>query len=97
VNERHESADPSVVPAEEEAAWSGPSSGRRSQARSSLGVGLEPGRGAGGWHARRQRALTPSQKHGSWLNMAEIELAMPTQQCLDRRIADRATLPWCGE
>jgi hypothetical protein len=31
-------------------------------------------------------------KHGSWLNMAEIELAMLTQQCLDRRLADRATL-----
>jgi DDE superfamily endonuclease len=30
-------------------------------------------------------------KHGSWLNMAEIELAMLTQQCLDRRLADRAT------
>jgi DDE superfamily endonuclease len=31
-------------------------------------------------------------KHGSWLNMAEIELAMLGQQCLDRRLADRATL-----
>jgi DDE superfamily endonuclease len=31
-------------------------------------------------------------KHGSWLNMAEIELAMLTQQCLDRRLADQATL-----
>jgi hypothetical protein len=31
-------------------------------------------------------------KHGSWLNMAEIELAMLAQQCLDRRLADRATL-----
>lgn len=25
-------------------------------------------------------------KHGSWLNMAEIELSVPTGQCLDRRI-----------
>lgn len=27
-------------------------------------------------------------KHGSWLNMAEIELAVFAQQCLDRRIPD---------
>jgi len=31
-------------------------------------------------------------KHGSWLNMAEIELSVLQQQCLDRRIADEATL-----
>jgi DDE superfamily endonuclease len=31
-------------------------------------------------------------KHGSWLNMAEIELAVLANQCLDRRLADRATL-----
>jgi hypothetical protein len=31
-------------------------------------------------------------KHGSWLNMAEIELSALRTQCLDRRIADRATL-----
>jgi DDE superfamily endonuclease len=31
-------------------------------------------------------------KHGSWLNMAEIELAMLAGQCLNRRLADRATL-----
>jgi hypothetical protein len=31
-------------------------------------------------------------KHGSWLNMAEIELAVLAGQCLDRRLADRATL-----
>ena len=30
--------------------------------------------------------------HGSWLNMAELELAVLTRQCLDRRIPDRATL-----
>lgn len=27
-------------------------------------------------------------KHGSWLNMAEIELAVLSRQCLDRRIRD---------
>lgn len=27
-------------------------------------------------------------KHGSWLNIAEIELSCPTKQCLGRRIAD---------
>jgi len=31
-------------------------------------------------------------KHGSWLNIAEIELAVLSGQCLDRRIEDRATL-----
>jgi DDE superfamily endonuclease len=31
-------------------------------------------------------------KHGSWLNMAEIELAMLAGQCLDQRLADPATL-----
>ena len=31
-------------------------------------------------------------KHGSWLNMAEIELSVLTRQCLDRRIEDRQTL-----
>jgi len=36
------------------------------------------------WH------YTPT--HGSWLNMAEIELSVLTQQCLDRRIPDHATL-----
>ncbi len=31
-------------------------------------------------------------KHGSWLDMAEIELAILTSQCLDRRIPDVETL-----
>ncbi len=31
-------------------------------------------------------------KHGSWLNMAEIELGVMVRQCLSRRIPDRATL-----
>jgi hypothetical protein len=31
-------------------------------------------------------------KHGSWLNMAEIELSALTRQCLDRRIADKELL-----
>lgn len=31
-------------------------------------------------------------KHGSWLNMAEIELSVLARQCLDRRIPDQATL-----
>ncbi len=44
------------------------------------------------WH------YTP--KHGSWLNMAELELAVLARQCLNRRIPDRATLDqelaaWC--
>jgi hypothetical protein len=31
-------------------------------------------------------------KHGSWLNIAEIELSALTRQCLDRRIPDQETL-----
>lgn len=31
-------------------------------------------------------------KHGSWLNMAEIELSVLQRQCLDRRLGDRATM-----
>jgi hypothetical protein len=31
-------------------------------------------------------------KHGSWLNMAEIELSVLSRQCLERRIADKETL-----
>jgi hypothetical protein len=38
-------------------------------------------------------------KHGSWLNMAEIEFAVVSTQCLDRRLADqekvrRAVAAW---
>jgi hypothetical protein len=41
-------------------------------------------------------------KHGSWLNMAEIELSVLAGQCLDRRIASEAELrgevePWEAE
>jgi hypothetical protein len=36
--------------------------------------------------------LHATPKHGSWLNMAEIELSVLAEQCLDRRLADRATL-----
>lgn len=36
------------------------------------------------WH------YTP--EHGSWLNIAESELSVLARQCLDRRIADKATL-----
>ena len=31
-------------------------------------------------------------KHGSWLNMAEIELSALKGQCLNRRIADMETM-----
>jgi hypothetical protein len=36
------------------------------------------------WH------YTPT--HGSWLNLAEIELSVLARQCLDRRLPDPATL-----
>lgn len=31
-------------------------------------------------------------KHGSWLNMAEIEFSHLSRQCLDRRLADQAVI-----
>jgi hypothetical protein len=31
-------------------------------------------------------------KHGSWLNMAEMELSILQRQCLDRRLGDRDTV-----
>jgi hypothetical protein len=34
-------------------------------------------------------------KHGSWLNMAEIEFAVLSTQCLDRRIPDQAIVRRC--
>jgi hypothetical protein len=40
--------------------------------------------------ARLEIHYTP--KHGSWLNIAEIELSVLTMQCLDRRIPDIETL-----
>jgi hypothetical protein len=40
--------------------------------------------------ARLEIHYTP--KHGSWLNMAEVELSVLSRQCLDRRIADAAEL-----
>jgi len=40
----------------------------------------------------RKIELHSTPKHGSWLNMAEIELSVLSRQCLDRRIADKATL-----
>ena len=40
----------------------------------------------------RKLELHHTPKHGSWLNMAEIELSALSRQCLDRRIADKAVL-----
>jgi hypothetical protein len=40
----------------------------------------------------RKLELHYTPKHGSWLNMAEIELSSLQHQCLDRRIPDEATL-----
>ena len=36
--------------------------------------------------------LVHTPKHGSWLNMAEIELSALSRQCLNRRITDLVTL-----
>jgi DDE superfamily endonuclease len=36
--------------------------------------------------------IHPTPKHGSWLNIAEIELSILSRRCLDRRIPDMLTL-----
>ena len=55
----------------------------------SLYEAFEPGKA----FALAQRLeIHPTPKHGSWLNIAEIELSALTRQCLDRRIDDLDTL-----
>jgi hypothetical protein len=58
--------------------------GRGTPGRAGL---LDPTRGL-----RTLVAATATPRHGSWLNIAEIELSALTRQCLDRGIADLATL-----
>lgn len=36
--------------------------------------------------------IHPTPRHGSWLNMAEVEIAVLSSQCLSRRIPDLQTL-----
>ena len=40
----------------------------------------------------RRLEIHHSPKHGSWLNMAEIELSVLSRQCLRRRVADQEML-----
>ena len=65
-----------------------------------------PGPGLRPFHTPAGRAAPPAEAprtaerlewhypptHGSWLNMAELELSVLTRQCLARRIPDAATL-----
>jgi DDE superfamily endonuclease len=44
------------------------------------------------WRIREKIEIHYTPKHGSWLNMAEIELAVLNGQCLDRRIGEEETL-----
>ena len=44
------------------------------------------------WRILEKLAWHHTPKHGSWLNMAEIELSVVQRQCLDRRIPDPETL-----
>jgi hypothetical protein len=62
---------------------------RNTQKIASLYEAFEP---AEARRIARKRALHYPPKHGSWLNMAEIELSVLQQQCLDRRIPDEAML-----
>jgi len=40
----------------------------------------------------RRLEIHPTPRHGSWLNMAEVELSVLARQCLNRRIADLGAL-----
>ena len=40
----------------------------------------------------RRLEIHYTPRHGSWLNMAEIEIGAMARQCLDRRIPDRDSL-----
>lgn len=40
----------------------------------------------------RKLEIHHTPKHGSWLNMAEIELSVLSRQCLERRVPDRTVL-----
>lgn len=44
------------------------------------------------WRLLERLDIHHTPKHGSWLNMAEIELSVLSQQCLNRRIPDAVTL-----
>jgi transposase len=56
---------------------------------SALYAAFEPSEAKRIWD-RLELHYTP--KHGSWLNMAEIELSVLARQCLDRRIPDQDAL-----
>lgn len=44
------------------------------------------------WRIAEKLEIHYTPKHGSWLNMAEIELSVLSRQCLNRRIPDQPTL-----
>lgn len=44
------------------------------------------------WRIARKLEIHYTPKHGSWLNMVEIELSALSRQCLNRRIASKAEL-----
>ena len=44
------------------------------------------------WRLAQRFEVHYTPKHGSWLNMAEIELSVLSRQCLQRRIADAGIL-----
>ena len=53
-------------------------------------------------HLAKRLRIHYTPKHGSWLNVAEIELSAMSRQCLDRRIATRQqftreTQLWCKD
>src|SRR3712207_5095050 len=51
---------------------------------------------------KKEREFVYTPRHGSWLNMVEIELSVLVRRCLKRRVPDTQTLEqearaWCEE
>ena len=44
------------------------------------------------WRLAQRLEIHHPPKHGSWLNMAEIELSVLARQCLDERMESQAKL-----
>jgi hypothetical protein len=44
------------------------------------------------WRLAQKLEIHYTPKHGSWLNMAEIELSVLGRQCLNRRLPDKPTV-----
>jgi DDE superfamily endonuclease len=64
----------------------------RGQQQFGVALGVRPPAPAEAKRLADRLELHDTPKHGSWLNVAELELSVLARQCLDRRIPDREAL-----